>query len=102
MCCVLSCFTLMGLSATLWGSEEPAPLTMGFSREEYWIWWLCPPSGGSSLPGIEHLSPISCTGIQILYASATWEVPILSIPPGTEISSLTFKVPPPCSFLVEV
>ena len=38
-----------------------APLSMRFSRQEYWIWWLCP------LPGIEHPSLNSCTGMQTLY-----------------------------------
>ena len=41
-----------------------APLSMGFSREEYWIGLPCPPPGDFPDPGIE---PVSCTGRQALY-----------------------------------
>ena len=34
-----------------------APLSMGFSREEYWIGLACPPSGDLPDPGTEPGSP---------------------------------------------
>ena len=34
--CVLSCFSHVWLSATLWIMACQAPLSMGFSRQEYW------------------------------------------------------------------
>ena len=55
---------------TLWIVAHQAPLSMGFSRKEYWPGLLCPPPRGISNPGIE---PISCAGRQVLYTSATWE-----------------------------
>ena len=34
-----------------------APLSMGFSRQEYWSGLSCPPPGDLSSPGIEPASP---------------------------------------------
>ena len=45
-CCVLLC-------ATPWTLERQAPLSMGFSRQEYWSGLLCPPPGDLPVPGIE-------------------------------------------------
>ena len=36
-----------------------APLSMGFSRQEYWSGLLCPPPGDLPDPGIEPTSPAS-------------------------------------------
>ena len=33
--CVLSCFSHVQLCATLWTVAQQAPLSMGFSRQEY-------------------------------------------------------------------
>ena len=43
-CCVhvLSCFNRVWQGETLWTVACQAPLSMGFSRQEYWIWLLCP------------------------------------------------------------
>ena len=42
---------------TPWTTAQQAPLSMGFSRQEYWSGWPCPPPGGSSQPrGIKTLS----------------------------------------------
>ena len=42
--CVLSCFSHVQLIATLWTTACQAPLSMGFSRQEYWSGPKCPPS----------------------------------------------------------
>ena len=42
--CVLSCFSHVQLIATLWTTACQAPLSMGFSRQEYWSGPTCPPS----------------------------------------------------------
>ena len=42
--CVLSC-SVMSYSSTLWTVAHQAPLSMGFSRREYWSGLLCPPPG---------------------------------------------------------
>ena len=42
---------------TLWTITCPAPLSMRFSRQEYWSELLCPPPGDLPDPGIEPTSP---------------------------------------------
>ena len=41
--CVLNCFSCVPLFATPWIVACQAPLSMGFSRQEYWSGLLCPP-----------------------------------------------------------
>ena len=57
--CVLSHFSCVQLFATLWTIACQAPLSMGFSRQEYWSGLPCPPLGDLSDPGIKPLSPVS-------------------------------------------
>ena len=76
-CAVLSCFSRVQLFATLWTVALQAPLSMGFSRQEYWSGLLCPPPGDLPDPGIE---PRSLTSPQLagglFTTSTTWEAPI--------------------------
>ena len=51
--CVLSCFLGVQLFATLWTVAHQAPLSMGFSRQEYWSGLPCPPPGDLPDPGIK-------------------------------------------------
>ena len=44
---------------TLWTGADQAPLSMGFSTQEYWSRLPCPPPGDLSDPGIEPKSPVS-------------------------------------------
>ena len=46
--------------ATLWTAVHQAPLSMGFSRKEYWSGLPRPPPGDLPDPGIEPMSPASC------------------------------------------
>ena len=55
-----------------------APLSMGFSRQEYWSGLPCPPPGDLPNPGIEPvtlMSPELADGFFI--TSATWEAIVL-------------------------
>ena len=54
--CVLSHFSCVCLFATLWTVVCQAPLSMGFSRQEYWSGLPCPPPGELANPGIEPTS----------------------------------------------
>ena len=45
------------LFATPWTSACQAPLSMGFSKQEYWSWLPCPPPGDLLDPRIEPGSP---------------------------------------------
>ena len=47
------------LFSTLWTVAYQAPLSMGFSRQEYWSGLPCPPPGDLPDPGIEPTSPES-------------------------------------------
>ena len=44
-CCVLSHFSCIWLFAMLWTVAPQAALSMGFSKQEYWSGWPCPPPG---------------------------------------------------------
>ena len=50
-----SCPTLV----TPWIVAYQAPLSMGFSRQEYWSGLPCPSPGDLPDPGMETVSPIS-------------------------------------------
>ena len=51
--CMLSRFGHAGLFATPWTVTRQAPLSMGFSRQEYWSGLPCPPPGG--LPDVSYI-----------------------------------------------
>ena len=55
---MLSC-TVVSDSATPWTVAHQAPLSMGFSRQEYWSGLPCPTPGDLADPGIEPTSPAS-------------------------------------------
>ena len=44
-------------SATPWTAARQAPLSMGFSRQEYWSGLSCPPPRDLPDPGIKQGSP---------------------------------------------
>ena len=50
---VLSCFSHAQLFAIPWTEAHQAPLSMGFSRQEYWSGLPCPPSRDLPDPGTE-------------------------------------------------
>ena len=47
------------LFATPWTVAHQAPLSLGFSRQEYWSGLPFPPPGDLPDPGIELMSPVS-------------------------------------------
>ena len=54
---LLSRFSHVLLCAALWAAACQGPLSVGFSRQEYWSGLPCPPSGDLPDPGIEPRSP---------------------------------------------
>ena len=60
--------------ATPWTVAHQAPLSMGFSRQEYWSWWTCPPPGDLPNPGIEP-APLMFPAFagRFFITSTTWE-----------------------------
>ena len=62
MCCaVLSC-SVVSDSATPGTVARQAPLSMEFSRQEYWSGLPCPPPGDLPDPGIVSLCPALAGG----------------------------------------
>ena len=59
VCCLFSCIWLF---ATPWIVAHQAPLSKGFSRQEYWSGLPCSPSGDLFDPGVKFASPISSAG----------------------------------------
>ena len=58
---MLSHFSYARLFVTLWTVAHQAPLSIGFSRQEYWSGLPCLPLGDLTNPGIEPTSPVSPT-----------------------------------------
>ena len=53
--CLVSCVQLF---ATLWTVAHQTPLSVGFSRQEYWSELPFPPPGDLSDPGVDPVSPM--------------------------------------------
>ena len=74
--CVLSHFSHVRLFSSLRTVACQAPLSMGFSRQEYWSGLPCPPPEDLPDPGIEPVSLTSpALAGRFFTASATWEAP---------------------------
>ena len=52
LCCAVL-FSHVWLFVTPWTAAHQAPLSTGFSRQEYWTWLPCPPPGNLPDPEIE-------------------------------------------------
>ena len=64
--CMRSRFSHAWLFGTPWTVSCQAPLSMGFSRQEYWSVLPFPSPGDFSNPGIKLLY-VSCIGRRVLY-----------------------------------
>ena len=53
---MLSRFSRVRLFVTPWTVARQAPLSVGFSRQEYWSGLPCPPPGDRPDPGMEATS----------------------------------------------
>ena len=82
VCAVLSRFSHVQLFATLWTLACQAPLSMGFSRQEYRSGLPCPLPGDLPDPGIEPVSHTSALALHLVVGS----LPLAS--PGRAFGSL--------------
>ena len=74
--CVLSRFSRVSLFLTPWTAAHQAPLSMGFSRQEYWSGLPCPPPGDLPDLGVKFQSLTSSALSGWFFAtSTTWEDP---------------------------
>ena len=75
--CMPSCFSCVWLFATPWTVARQAPLSMGFSRQEYWSGLLCPPPEDLPNPKSEAMFLMSPALAGVFFTtSTTWEVHI--------------------------
>ena len=110
--CMLHHFSRVRLSATPWTVARQAPLSMGFSRHEYWSGLPCPPPKDLPDPGIQPASLMSpALAGSFFTTSATWEAqvwvgsgqlctvaPLGSRPGHSSSSSLHTSSQPPARF----
>ena len=74
--CVLSCFSLVRLCASLWTVAHQVPPSMEFSRQEYWSGLPCPPPRDLPDPRIKPVSLTSpALAGRFFTNSATWKTP---------------------------
>ena len=73
---MLSLFSRVRLCATLWTVAHQAPLSMGFSRQEYWSGLPCPPPGDLPDPGIEPASLTSSALAGRFFTPSTTRKPL--------------------------
>ena len=73
--CVLICFSPVRLFAAPGTAACQAPLSMGFSRQEYWSGLSCPSTGDPPYPGIKSasLTLFSALAGGFFTSSTTWE-----------------------------
>ena len=98
---MLNCFSHVQLFAILWTIARQAPLSMGFSRQEYWTGLPCRPPGDLPDPGIKLISlrsPALSGGF--FTTSAIWEahsIPVSGNPmeasTATHSSILPWRIP---------
>ena len=59
LCAVSTVFSASGLFVAPWTVACQSPLSIEFSRQEYWSGLPCSPPGDLPDPGIEPMSPAS-------------------------------------------
>ena len=80
---VLSHFSCVQLFAILWTVVLQAPLSLGFSRQEYWSGLPFPPPADLPDPGMEPTSLTSPALAGVFFTtSATWEAPLQPLGPS--------------------
>ena len=74
--------SVVSVCATLWTLACQAPLSMGFSRQEYWSTLLCPPPGDLLDPGwnLSLMSPALAARF------FTWEASVNSVVVGKSLT----------------
>ena len=89
--CILNRSSHVWLFTTSWTVACPAPLSMGFSRQEYWSGLPCPPSGDPPDPGIKPSSlTSSALESRFFTTSANWEACYISISVSTFLYTHTY------------
>ena len=92
---MFACMLSHELFRTLWTVAHQAPLSTGFSRQEYWSRLQFPPPGDLPDWGTEHVSPASSASQDRFFTIvATWEAlrsdnfPVQSLDPKFNMGTL--------------
>ena len=86
---MLSRFSRVGLFVTPWTIAHQAPLSMGFSRQEYWSGLPGPSPGDLPDPGIEPTSLVSpALAGGFFTTSTTWKAKKQSSPPQMMVTGM--------------
>ena len=83
LACMLSHFSPVRLLGTLWTVAHQPPLSVGFTRQEYWSGLPCSPPGDLPDPGIKpssSVSPALQVDSQILHCLSHQGSPDLPLP----------------------
>ena len=76
---MLSHFSYVRLIVTPWTAARQAPLSLGFSRQDYWGGLLCPPPEDLPNSGMEPAAVVSLAlEGKFFTTSATWEAALYS------------------------
>ena len=93
--CLLSCFSLAQLCVTPLTVARQAPLSMGFSRQEYWRGLPCPPPHQGILRTQGWNPPLltspALVSRQVLYPSPPGKPPYPTVAPQRLLVSVTCK-----------
>ena len=92
--CVHACKvpSVLSDSATLWTVVHQVPLSMIFSRQEYWSGLPCPYPGALPNPGIKPMSLTSpALAGKFFTTSTTWEALNASALPPAQEASVGFE-----------
>ena len=80
--CMLSCFNHVQLFMTSWTVTHQAPLSMGFSRQEYWSELSCPPPEDLPKLRIKPMFLVSpALGSRFFTTGNTWPLFIFNFVP---------------------
>ena len=89
---VLSHFSRVQLFVTLWTEAQQAPLSMGFSRQEYWWGLPFPPPGDLPNPGTRLVSLVSSAlADRFSNTSTTWDIHLAQGLPQNRRPSVEYK-----------
>ena len=72
--CLLNRLSCVWFCVTLWTAACQAPLSMGFSRQEYWSGLPCPPPGGMTQGSNLSLLRLLALAGRFFSTTITWEV----------------------------
>ena len=95
---VLSCLSRVWLFVTPWNTAHQSPLSMGFSRQEYWSGLPCPPQGDLPKLGIKPVFPespvLQADSLLLSHWGSSWyylNSPLSHLPTGIQFGFCIYE-----------